>query len=171
MPGAGVRTGAVVAPSAHRTRCTFEPTTTSTEPGVPVSSAAMGRTEHHEEVMSYVEPGKDEGRLVSGGGRPPGLEHGNYVAPTVFADVGREARIFQEETFGPVVAITPFDSEQQAVHVSLAPVRTARFGAGADASRAPRGRRHHRGRRLLARPAAAARLDTWSDPRRPSTAR
>jgi 5-carboxymethyl-2-hydroxymuconic-semialdehyde dehydrogenase len=66
-------------------------------------------------VMSYVEIGKSEGRLVAGGGRPDGFETGNFVAPTVFADVAPDARIFQEEIFGPVVAITPFDTDEEAL--------------------------------------------------------
>jgi 5-carboxymethyl-2-hydroxymuconic-semialdehyde dehydrogenase len=71
--------------------------------------------EHYEKVMSYVEIGKGEGRLLAGGGRPEGLDTGNYVAPTVFADVAPDARIFQEEIFGPVVAITPFDTWEDAL--------------------------------------------------------
>ena len=65
--------------------------------------------------MGYVEIGKSEGRLLAGGGRPEGLPTGNYVAPTVFADVAPDARIFQEEIFGPVVAITPFDTDDEAL--------------------------------------------------------
>src|SRR5919112_1524903 len=76
---------------------------------------AVVHPEHYDKVMSYIEIGKSEGRLVAGGGRPEGFETGNYVAPTVFADVAPDARIFQEEIFGPVVAITPFDTEEEAL--------------------------------------------------------
>jgi 5-carboxymethyl-2-hydroxymuconic-semialdehyde dehydrogenase len=76
--------------------------------------------EHYAKVMSYVELGKTEGRLVAGGGRPEHLPDGNYVQPTVFADVKPEARIFQEEIFGPVVCITPFDTEAQALELANA---------------------------------------------------
>jgi 5-carboxymethyl-2-hydroxymuconic-semialdehyde dehydrogenase len=79
---------------------------------------ALVHPEHYEKVMSYVEIGKGEGRLVAGGGRPDGLETGNYVAPTVFADVAPDARIFQEEIFGPVVAITPFDTDEEALDLA-----------------------------------------------------
>ncbi|WP_166980929.1 5-carboxymethyl-2-hydroxymuconate semialdehyde dehydrogenase [Paramicrobacterium fandaimingii] len=79
---------------------------------------ALVHPEHFDKVMSYVEIGKTEGRLLAGGGRPEGLEHGNYVAPTVFADVKPSARIFQEEIFGPVVAITPFDSDEEALELA-----------------------------------------------------
>ncbi|KTR87188.1 5-carboxymethyl-2-hydroxymuconate semialdehyde dehydrogenase [Leucobacter chromiiresistens] len=73
---------------------------------------------HYDKVMSYVEIGKSEGRLVAGGGRPEGFPTGNYVAPTVFADVSPDARIFQEEIFGPVVAITPFDTDEEALELA-----------------------------------------------------
>ncbi len=76
--------------------------------------------EHYAKVMSYVELGKDEGRLVAGGGRPDGVGPGNYVAPTVFVDVAPDARIFQEEIFGPVVCITPFDSDAEALELANA---------------------------------------------------
>ena len=79
---------------------------------------ALVHPEHYEKVMGYVEIGKAEGRLVAGGGRPEGLLAGNYVAPTVFADVKPDARIFQEEIFGPVVAITPFDSDEEALRLA-----------------------------------------------------
>ncbi|TWP36604.1 5-carboxymethyl-2-hydroxymuconate semialdehyde dehydrogenase [Leekyejoonella antrihumi] len=79
---------------------------------------ALVHPEHYEKVMSYVEIGKTEGRLVAGGGRPEGFETGNFIAPTVFADVPPEARIFQEEIFGPIVAITPFDTDEEALKLA-----------------------------------------------------
>ncbi|MFD4668714.1 5-carboxymethyl-2-hydroxymuconate semialdehyde dehydrogenase [Lentzea sp. NPDC058450] len=88
---------------------------------------ALVHPEHHAKVMSYVELGRSEGTLLAGGGRPEGLPHGNYVAPTVFADVAPDARIFQEEIFGPVVALTPFDTEDEA----LALANNTRYGLAA----------------------------------------
>jgi 5-carboxymethyl-2-hydroxymuconic-semialdehyde dehydrogenase len=79
---------------------------------------ALVHPEHYDKVMSYVEIGKTEGRLLAGGGRPANLPDGNYVSPTVFADVAPDARIFQEEIFGPVVAITPFDTDEQALELA-----------------------------------------------------
>ncbi|MEO7005955.1 MAG: 5-carboxymethyl-2-hydroxymuconate semialdehyde dehydrogenase [Terrimesophilobacter sp.] len=81
---------------------------------------ALVHPEHYAKVMSYVELGKTEGRLVAGGGRPQNLPDGNYVQPTVFADVKPDARIFQEEIFGPVVTITPFDTEAEALQLANA---------------------------------------------------
>ncbi|MCT1367000.1 MULTISPECIES: 5-carboxymethyl-2-hydroxymuconate semialdehyde dehydrogenase [Kocuria] len=90
--------------------------------GLPSDSktevGALVHPEHYEKVMSYVEIGKSEGRLMAGGGRPEGFEDGNFVAPTVFADVAPDARIFQDEIFGPVVAITPFDTEEEALELA-----------------------------------------------------
>ena len=88
---------------------------------------ALVHPEHYDKVMSYVEIGKTEGRLVAGGGRPEGFDEGNFVAPTVFADVSPDARIFQEEIFGPVVAITPFDSDDEA----LALANNTKYGLAA----------------------------------------
>ena len=88
---------------------------------------ALVHPEHYEKVMSYVEIGKTEGRLVAGGGRPEGFETGNYIAPTVFADVYPDARIFQEEIFGPVVAITPLANDAEA----LALANNTKYGLAA----------------------------------------
>lgn len=55
-------------------------------------------------ILGYIEIGKREGRLVTGGGRADGP--GYFLQPTIFAEVGPEARIFQEEIFGPVLAVT-----------------------------------------------------------------
>jgi hypothetical protein len=58
-----------------------------------------------ESILNYIETGKQEGRLVAGGGRAPG--DGYFVEPTVIADVKPGARIEQEEIFGPVLAVVP----------------------------------------------------------------
>jgi 1-pyrroline-5-carboxylate dehydrogenase len=55
-------------------------------------------------ILGYVETGKREGRLIAGGSRLAG--DGYFLAPTVFADISPEARLFQEEIFGPVLAVT-----------------------------------------------------------------
>ncbi|GAA1341243.1 5-carboxymethyl-2-hydroxymuconate semialdehyde dehydrogenase [Arthrobacter roseus] len=88
---------------------------------------ALVHPEHFDKVASYVEIGKQEGRLLAGGGRPEELPEGNYIAPTVFADVAPDARIFQEEIFGPVVAITPFDTWDEALELA----NNTRYGLAA----------------------------------------
>jgi 1-pyrroline-5-carboxylate dehydrogenase len=56
-------------------------------------------------ILGYIEIGKKEGRLVTGGERLPG--EGYFLAPTIIEGVDRKARIFREEIFGPVLAVTP----------------------------------------------------------------
>jgi 5-carboxymethyl-2-hydroxymuconic-semialdehyde dehydrogenase len=55
---------------------------------------------------------------VTGGGRPAHLDNGNFLAATVFADVEPTMRIFREEIFGPVVTVTAFDDEDEAVRLA-----------------------------------------------------
>jgi betaine-aldehyde dehydrogenase len=76
--------------------------------------------EHMHRVLGYIEVGKKEGRLVSGGGRGKGegLDKGNFVQPTIFADVDNKARIAQEEIFGPVLAVIPFKDEEEAIRIA-----------------------------------------------------
>jgi len=77
---------------------------------------ALVHPEHYARVLDYVRAGQAEGaRLVAGGDRPPRLAEGNYLAATVFADVKPSMRIFREEIFGPVVCVTPFGDEAEAV--------------------------------------------------------
>jgi betaine-aldehyde dehydrogenase len=61
---------------------------------------------HHERVLAYIAAGRREGATVlTGGGRPPGLERGFFVEPTVFTDVTGAMTIAREEIFGPVMAV------------------------------------------------------------------
>ncbi len=74
----------------------------------------------YETVRAYIQSGVAEGaRLVAGGpDRPAGLERGYYVKPTVFADVTDTMRIAQEEIFGPVLSISPFADEEEAIAIA-----------------------------------------------------
>jgi aldehyde dehydrogenase (NAD+) len=70
-------------------------------------------------VLGYIEKGKEEGaRVVVGGGRPAHLEKGYYVEPTLFADVDNQMTIAQEEIFGPVLVVVPFDDDDDAVRLA-----------------------------------------------------
>jgi acyl-CoA reductase-like NAD-dependent aldehyde dehydrogenase len=73
-----------------------------------------------ERVRGYIRTGEAEGaRLVTGGEAPPeGLERGFFVQPTVFSDVKPEMTIAQEEIFGPVLSIMPYDDEDDAVRIA-----------------------------------------------------
>jgi aldehyde dehydrogenase (NAD+) len=72
--------------------------------------------DQRDKTESYIAIGKEGGaRLLAGGSRPAGLDRGYFVSPTVFADVDNKSRLAQEEVFGPVVAIMPFDGEEEAI--------------------------------------------------------
>lgn len=79
------------------------------------------RPEHHERVMGYIASARDQGaRVVAGGERPPGLQDGNFLQPTVIADVDEHMRVFQEEIFGPVLVAMPFADETEAIRLANA---------------------------------------------------
>jgi len=84
----------------------------------------MVSKEHLAKVRRYIELGPKEGATLLCGGLerpshaaelPPAVRSGNYVWPTVFADVDNRMRIAQEEIFGPVACLTPFDDEADAI--------------------------------------------------------
>jgi betaine-aldehyde dehydrogenase len=72
-------------------------------------------------VLGYIEKGQDEGAKVAiGGGKgvDRGLERGWFIEPTVFANVDNKMTIAQEEIFGPVVAVIPYDDVEDAVRIA-----------------------------------------------------
>jgi acyl-CoA reductase-like NAD-dependent aldehyde dehydrogenase len=71
-----------------------------------------------DKVLSLIEQGKSEAKLVTGGGRPAHLERGYYVEPTVFAGVDNSATIAQEEIFGPVLSVIPAADEDDAIRIA-----------------------------------------------------
>ena len=74
--------------------------------------------EQLDKTLGYIAIATHEGaRLVVGGGRPaePALGRGDFVEPTIFADVENRSRLAQEEVFGPVLAVIPFDTEEEVV--------------------------------------------------------
>ena len=77
----------------------------------PVVSARAEKT-----ILSYIEIGKKEGRLVAGGNKRPGP--GYFIEPTIFADVKPGARIAQEEIFGPVLAVIPAGSFEEEIEIA-----------------------------------------------------
>jgi len=91
--------------------------------GVPDDPAAMVgpliSEKQRERVEGYIKKGIEEGaRLVTGGGRPEGLDSGWFVQPTVFADVDNSMTIAQEEIFGPVLVVIPYEDEDDAVRIA-----------------------------------------------------
>ena len=103
----------------------------------------------YEKTLGYFEIGKAEGaRLVAGGTAvaPSGLENGYFVSPTVFADVDPGMRIAQEEIFGPVVSMMPFETEEDAIEIA----NGVRYGLTAGIWTQNLGRAHRVSREILA---------------------
>lgn len=103
--------------------------------GPLVSDIQYGR------VQALITAGIAEGAelLVGGAGRPEGFETGYYVKPTIFAGVNNGMRIAREEVFGPVLAIIPFDTEEEAIEIANdTPYGLAAYVQTGDAARAER---------------------------------
>jgi betaine-aldehyde dehydrogenase len=82
----------------------------------------------YDKVLDAIERGRRDGaRLVVGGNRPAHLAKGHFIEPAVFADVPTDSHLWQEEIFGPVVCIRPFDDEDEAVRSA----NDSRFGLAA----------------------------------------
>ena len=80
-------------------------------------------TEHMEKVLSYIELAQDEGaKLLTGGHRitDGDMAKGNYVAPTIFADADNSMQSCQDEIFGPVEMVMPFDTIDEAIEIANA---------------------------------------------------
>jgi acyl-CoA reductase-like NAD-dependent aldehyde dehydrogenase len=90
-----------------------DPLDPATTMGPLVSHAQQGK------VLSYVDVGRQDGaRLAMGGGVPKGYEQGAYVEPTLFAGVTNDMRIAREEIFGPVGAVIPFGTLDEAITIA-----------------------------------------------------
>lgn len=85
----------------------------------------MASDVHRARVENYIAVGKGEASLVTGGGRPTSLR-GWFVEPTIFAEVSNAARIAQEEIFGPVLTVIPYDGDEEAVRIA----NDSKFGLG-----------------------------------------
>jgi aldehyde dehydrogenase (NAD+) len=90
-----------------------DPTDMANIMGPLVSVRQRGR------VLQCIEQAKADGaRLVCGGGQPSHLKKGYFVEPTLFADVDPDSALAQEEVFGPVLAVIPFDDDDHAVRIA-----------------------------------------------------
>jgi aldehyde dehydrogenase (NAD+) len=80
---------------------------------------------HRERVLGYIESAIDEGAIVAtGGGVPEHLDKGWYVEPTLLTDVANDMKVAQEEIFGPVIALIPYEDEEDAIRIA----NDSRFG-------------------------------------------
>ncbi|MFI6692984.1 aldehyde dehydrogenase family protein [Streptomyces sp. NPDC050433] len=113
LPRSRYEEGLAIIEAAFRAVAYGDPTDPVTIQGPQISAQQRDRVEQ------YIRIGQEEGaRLVLGGGRPAHLPRGYYVEPTLFADVTPEMRIAQEEIFGPVLAVLPYDDEEHAVRIA-----------------------------------------------------
>ena len=87
--------------------------------GMPADNPDMGpliSAEQYERVYDYIKRGKDDGAtLVSGGKRPEDLDKGYFIQPTIFDKVDAQAVIAREEIFGPVLSVSEFNDEEEAI--------------------------------------------------------
>jgi len=98
--------------SKMASECTLgDPKDKSTRMGPVISKIQLDR------VMSYIDQGKKEGAAIKAGGEMLNRK-GFFVKPTVFADVDAKMKIAQEEIFGPVLAVIPFDDENHAIQIA-----------------------------------------------------
>lgn len=93
------------------------------QPGDPLdpssTAGAIVETRQTERVMGYIHSAHEQGAKLACGGQQLSFNgSSNFIAPTIFTDVTAEMRLAQEEVFGPVLAVIPFDSEEQAVRLA-----------------------------------------------------
>lgn len=93
------------------------------QPGDPLdpnsSTGAIVETRQTERVMGYIHSAHEQGATLAYGGQQLSFNgSSNFIAPTIFTGVTPEMRLAQEEVFGPVLAVIPFDSEEQAVRLA-----------------------------------------------------
>ena len=113
------------------------------DPATQLGPLAMER--QRDRVEDYIAKGAAEGaKLITGGGRPSGLDRGFYIQPTVFAGVDNQATIAQEEIFGPVLSVIPADGEEHALELANETV----FGLNAAVFTNDVDRAYHAARRL-----------------------
>ena len=114
VPRSRLAEAEAIAVKTAETFATGDPFNPATRLGPLVSAVQRDR------VRGYIKKGQDEGaKLLTGGAEAPeGLDKGFFVKPTVFSDVGRNMTIAQEEIFGPVLSILPYDTEEEAVEIA-----------------------------------------------------
>jgi len=101
----------------------------------------MVSVKQFDRVQNYIKIGLEEGAtlLAGGGGKPEGLEDGNFVKVTIFTNVNNKMRIAQEEIFGPVLSIIPYKTEAEAIEIANdSPYGLAAYISSADENRAMR---------------------------------
>ena len=131
-------------------------------PGDPLDPAsgmgALVSPEHTSRVMRYVEAGAGSAELVAGGNRVTVGGSDCYVAPTIFTGVDPDSAIAQEEIFGPVLAVIPFDTEDEAVAIA----NGTPYGLAASVFTGSLARAHRVADRLVAGTVSVNTVDAFS---------
>lgn len=104
--------GVAVAQAAFEGLSCGDPTEPTTVVGPVINAKQRAR------ILGMIDTGKQEAHLLVGGSTPDDLPAGFYVEPTLFCDVDPDAVIAQEEIFGPVLAVIPYDDEDHAVEIA-----------------------------------------------------
>ena len=120
-----------------------------------------------ERVLGYIEKGKAEGaRAIVGGGPATQFEKGYFVQPTLFVDVDPDSTIAQEEIFGPVLSVIPFDDDDDAVRIA----NNSRYGLSGGVTSASLDRALGVARRIRTGTVVGERRPCGSAPTHPSAA-
>jgi acyl-CoA reductase-like NAD-dependent aldehyde dehydrogenase len=114
LPRARYAEGVAILEAIYKGIAAGDPQSPSTLCGPVISAKQRAR------VRSYIQKGIDEGArlLVGGTDAPAGLDKGFWVKPTLFVDVDNAMTIAQEEIFGPVLVVIPYDDEEHAVRIA-----------------------------------------------------
>ncbi|HEX4655088.1 MAG TPA: aldehyde dehydrogenase family protein, partial [Mycobacteriales bacterium] len=113
LPRSRYDEGLDIVAAGFRTVAYGDPTDANNFMGPLISAKQRDR------VLGYIDKGVEEGaRLVLGGGRPAQFDKGYYVEPTLFADVDNSMTIAQEEIFGPVGVVIPYEDDDDAVRIA-----------------------------------------------------
>ncbi len=112
LPRSRYDEGLAVAQAAFEALSCGDPTDPTTVVGPVINAKQRSR------ILGMIDQGKQEARLLVGGGTPESPSVGYYVEPTLFCDVEPDATIAQEEIFGPVLAVIPYDNDDHAVQIA-----------------------------------------------------
>lgn len=100
----------------------FEKVAAGWKPGDPTERTTrlgpLVSRSQYERVMGYLDLAREEGKILFGGRRPEGIDKGYFVEPTAIVDADPDARICQEEIFGPVATIIPFGDRDEAIAIA-----------------------------------------------------
>ncbi len=102
------------------------------------------RKSQHERILGIIESGKQEARLACGGGVPTGFDRGYFIEPTVFADVSNRSSLAQDEIFGPVLCVIPYEDDDDAVQIA----NDSRYGLSGAVTGTDLERAHRMARRI-----------------------